>query len=542
MIYDEAGPLAHPLPDGSESLAADAVDPATDIAEDALAWSRPFGDSTYIKDRVRLHYLQRLAMIADRCRSAGRMYELAAGAPGAVFESVVDTPVARSVIDDVVVHVRDGGDVPGSDVLRDAVFDELASRIAAPVADGTDPRRSDDRLSPVGSKIWRGARPGDPIGMYLEAMFRANIGSLNVVVPSAEAEAMITTGVQLLDLVCPALARSALAHVSLIAVVDQASAPGFTSLTTRQLPGVIVLSPLVLGNPWQAAEFLLHESMHLKFIDLEQTHSLTDGDSSVHHAPFVRPHWNRRQDGMTSEWPLVRSMTVLHVYTTLALFFLRAHSRQDLNSQYGEGTVRDRIRQARRCLDRAEYLHHTITTRATHTGRAGKLFLDWIGSVLDVLDAEPRPRGSYAHLALDLYDRESDLLRSISDRRSSIHFRDRRRAREILRSCAQREDEMLPELSGLSGARSAAQASEGCTTRVGQPSQADLDGLASALTALLDVRERVSAVMRGHCAEWRAESVAGAEELTLSRSFLAVVEQSGAEVNELIGMVHEPPA
>jgi hypothetical protein len=153
MIYDEAGPLAHPLPDGSESLVADAVDPATDIVEDALAWSRPFGDSTYIKDRVRLHYLQRLAMIADRCRSAGRMYELAAGAPDAVVESVVDTPVARSVIDDVVVHLRDGGDGPGSDVLRDAVFDELASRIAAPVADGTDPRRSDDRLSPVGGHV-----------------------------------------------------------------------------------------------------------------------------------------------------------------------------------------------------------------------------------------------------------------------------------------------------------------------------------------------------------------------------------------------------
>jgi hypothetical protein len=507
----------------------DVTDPAVELVEGALAAGRPFGDSGYVKDRLRVHYRRRLAMVADRCPPAQRLRALVDAATEGMVGAVLDTPVARAVIDDVVVRLRDGAELPDSDALRDRAFDELCSRIVASAAD-------DGLPAPVRSRIWR-ARPAGAVDAYLEAVFEANLGDhLRPVAPATQDEEMIAAGARLLGELCPDLARSALAHVSVIAVVDRVAAPGFTSLTMRQLPGVLVLSPLVLGNPWQAAEFLLHEAMHLKFIDLEQTHSLTDGSRSAHTTPLVRPHWNRREDWRTAEWPLVRSLTVVHVYTSLALFFAVAHTRPDLDDRYGEGTYGDRARQSRRCLDRAEYLHHVLSTRAAGLGRAGQLFLDWIGSLHDLLDAEPRPRGGYAHLALDLYDRETQLLRSILARSggataSSLRFRDRARAREIALSCGRRESAVLPELGGPAvAAPVAAGAGPG-----------DPDGLSNAVAGLVDVRERVSAVVHALCARWRPDSVADADELALSARFLAVVEESGVELNDLLDELSGPP-
>jgi hypothetical protein len=245
---------------------------------------------------------------------------------------------------------------------------------------------------------------------------------------------MLIEGGRLLHELLPRLATSALSHVHIVVVVDVTSAPGFSSLTHSRLPGIIFLSPNVLKNPWQAAEHLLHESMHVKFTDLEHTHSLLRADYDPAASPMVHAPWNRAPVG----WPVNRSLTVLHVYTCLALFFAVVTDRHtSLIERYGSlPSGPTPARRTRRSLDRAHYLHRYLVPNQDQLDTAGRLLVRWLGDVLRILDQSPPPEGASAHLYLDLYEREASTIRALRARLDAHRLRDEEQWAAALRNAA----------------------------------------------------------------------------------------------------------
>lgn len=149
----------------------------------------------------------------------------------------------------------------------------------------------------------------------------------------------------------------------------------------------------------------------VKFTDLEHTHSLMSADYVAGESAMVLAPWNRAP----TAWPINRSLTVLHVYTCLALFFtVVAERRESLAGTYGRGGP-DPVRQARRSFDRAHYLHGHLTRNQQQLDTAGRLLVRWLGDLLHAFDPAPPPEGASAHLLLDLYDREADAIGRLTD-------------------------------------------------------------------------------------------------------------------------------
>ncbi len=130
----------------------------------------------------------------------------------------------------------------------------------------------------------------------------------------------------------------------------------------------------------------------------------------------------RRTFNTHHEWPINRALTVLHVYTCLALFFIVVEDMyHKLEDNYGSLKGMDPSASARRALDRAHYLAGQIKLYDDETGIAGRYFVDWLINILSVIDPNPRPVNAYVHLLLDLYEREANefsrVTRSIKERK-----------------------------------------------------------------------------------------------------------------------------
>lgn len=380
---------------------------ACDDAEDALADSRPFGDCAYILDRVFVQYRRRLELLAQRSESARRLQSAIGEIADGHFRILGD-PALRVAVDSALVNVLQENDsalVEAAGVFEFVARNLVTDRTRPPLAySARELHRIRDDLLPW---IWVNERArDDPLGDYFRLCYSRYIHGLDLASPSQDVLDALSKGSALLRAVCPRLHHSALSHVSLIASVDTTSSPGFTSLTTPAIPGLVVLAPSVLKDPLVAAEHLLHEAMHSKFVDLEHTHALMHHNYVDIESPRIRPHWNRVQPGHLPGWSLNRSLTVCHVYTSLALFYTRVESSSEVDG-FGPFASSAITPQIRRSLDRAEYLQQQLALNRTHLGAAGFIFVDWLGSILSMLDPSPPPPNSSVHLSLELYDREA---------------------------------------------------------------------------------------------------------------------------------------
>jgi len=99
-----------------------------------------------------------------------------------------------------------------------------------------------------------------------------------LIVPSAGMRTITEEAIKLLGELPPHTTQSALEHVSILAWAEvYTNEARMESGTVRTIPGMIFLSPDDITTPWQAAEAILHEAVHLKLFDLY----LTSGDSIV---------------------------------------------------------------------------------------------------------------------------------------------------------------------------------------------------------------------------------------------------------------------
>lgn len=413
------------------------------MVEEALADSQPFGDCGYIWRRVCLHYRRRVEMLSEYSEHARRFLSVLDDTPLEHHRRLLGDPAVRVAIDCSLRSMKMGREPFSQDdlgmVFRIAATNIDTGATVPPLGEGSDDYfRVYDGSWPW---VWSEKRThDDPLGDFFRRFFSQQHQGLVLSTPDARTRESLLAGVRLLHTLHPQLCRSAMSHVHLVAIVDAGPSARFTSLTNPCVPGTIVLSPSVLRTPWQAAEVLLHEALHVKFIDLEHTHSLLSEHYDVGGSPSIRPHWNRAHAGDVNEWPVNRSLTVLHVYTCLALFFSAVANRSaSLEAEFGPLHGMDPAKQARRAFDRAHYLRHQLEQHKEHLGFAGQLFIRWLGDVLRSFDPSPPPEDVYVHLLLDLYEREASEFRAVIAYLEGDPLQDEQFWAESIRKVARRE-------------------------------------------------------------------------------------------------------
>ncbi|RKI05326.1 hypothetical protein [Corallococcus sp. AB038B] len=386
--------------------------------ERSLALMRPFGDGDYINGCTLGRYERQLAMLAPDVPAATAVLEALRAADPVGRTRTIGDPVFRSAVHKLLGHHRLHLPQPDAaecaDLLRRTAL-LLAAPERSPLAEGVVAL---DRLGAAAHHgwIWREEREEDAFAHHFRALLHERVPHLIPATPDARILDNLVRGAELLETLVPDLARSTLAHVQVVVVADvparrplmPGEEPAFTSLTNPFILGTIFLAPNVLRNPWSAAEFLLHEGLHQKFMDLEHTHSMLRKGYSVDESPVINPPWHRVQLSGASQWHVNRSISVTHVYTALALFFARARERAaELAPRFGPVDSAELELSLRQSFDRATYLGEKLMGARDELGVAGQRFLDWLNGLLRTFDPAPPPGGGYVHLLLDLYDREA---------------------------------------------------------------------------------------------------------------------------------------
>jgi hypothetical protein len=510
-----------------------------DQIEEALADLQPFGDCEYIFGRLIQHYRYRLRLLGEHTASANVLLSALDGASEQQLHRVLGDPAVRVAIDSALAHIKSQ-----KAFLLDEVDVVLSYAAANLVQDARIPPLAEGSVHLYGLRedllpwIWTNERvTDDPLGNYFRRCYSRRISGLELASPMPSVRETLDKGAKLLARVCPRLSQSALGHVHLVAVPDTSISPGFSSLTTPAIPGLVVLAPLVLKNPLEAAEYLLHESMHCKYVDLEHTHSLMCSDYNEMESPRIRPHWNRAVPGRLSDWSINRSMTVCHVYTTLAFFYSRVASNRRVIERFNSVDATDIAAHTRRSLDRAQYLQQQLLLNRAQLGAAGILFVEWLGKILSVLDPLPRPRNSYVHLALDLYEREAEQIQKIVERASKLDPEETVRWSKSMRNAAGREiKETLRTLSMLQ------QAGHNIGLQLRTLSDANISVYENATfhevaTFFLKAREAISRALRSIPPENFLDCNPERPSQLIGDAVLVSVEESGRELDEMLSIL-----
>jgi HEXXH motif-containing protein len=200
----------------------------------------------------------------------------------------------------------------------------------------------------------------------------------------AETETTINQALALLQELLPMAAHSAVSHLHFIATDDFDDEVG--SATISRVLGTIFLSRSAVRSPWTIAEAILHECMHLKFVELEHTHSLMARDYSEKTSPRIHPPWHPE----TVTWPMNRALTAAHVYVALALYSVASEAAApEAQTRYGPCKRSPILVDTRAAGERAHSLIDLVSQHPESLGQAGRMFLDWMRDILQKLATAP---------------------------------------------------------------------------------------------------------------------------------------------------------
>ena len=207
---------------------------------------------------------------------------------------------------------------------------------------------------------------------------------------------MLANGAKLLCELLPLSSRSALSHAHLIAVFPSVGTwTGASSSSQFELSGTFFVSLDGLSSPWWVAEHLFHEALHQQMYDFRHGHTLFNEQYMTREdGPRIHAIWNPPDSNGGNYWSIYRALAAFHVYVYTALLCRLAEQRaRELESVYGPLDGPLTMCGSRKASERARYLAEQIRALCwQELGLAGKRFVDWFSSVLDVLDS-PRPPG-----------------------------------------------------------------------------------------------------------------------------------------------------
>lgn len=363
------------------------------MVERELANQSPFGNAQHINDLNDRRCLHRLSLIKDSHPAASEVIEGLSSLTADRQHHFLRDPALRIGVDQALLHTkahqaRHTLDWTKQLLSRAASLLKNRSKLALLEAEQPMSARLGQQL--FSSFAWQNPN-SDLSSQCIEALIHELVPEAHIDFPSEEHIRTLQEAVTLLDRILPWLTPSVLNHVVTVVIVSERGTPGaghrgFQSGTVGCLPGVMVLSASELATPWRAAESLLHESLHLKFIDLEFTHSMDLKVNDEVEPWTIRPPWSKLGVGHEG-WPPIRAMTAAHVYMGLALLFksgqlLATHS--DTAVDYPPTELQEATRKV---TSRAQYLLGALDERLQSLGLAGQYFVSWLNGLLAKPDA-----------------------------------------------------------------------------------------------------------------------------------------------------------
>jgi hypothetical protein len=351
-------------------------------AEKQLAQDVPFGSVDYIHERAALIYRRRLELLGGHLPAAVQVAQALDAAASSDSNQFFSDPVVRGSIDDLLRTYRAAGERKPADDQLDflayysAHLDELKSDAANTVGSS----RQEFLSRPI--RYWSDASARTLRDRAFAAMLRQHLPGPRVYAAETETEAIINQAMVLLQELLPVAAHSAMSHLHFIAVdvVDFDNVVG--SATISRILGTIFLSRSVLRSPWTIAEAILHECMHLKFVELEHTHSLMARGYSEETSPRIHPPWHSK----TVTWPMNRALTAAHVYVALALYSVASEAAvPEFQARYGTCKRSSLLVDPSAAGERARSLIELASRYPESLGQAGRMFLEWMGDILQKL-------------------------------------------------------------------------------------------------------------------------------------------------------------
>jgi hypothetical protein len=345
--------------------------------ESELSDGIPFGSYDYLSRHMSAVYVSLLTVVAEQCPAAQALLRALGRSEGRdiVFR---DSLVRRTVEDGVCTIVR------GLDAIDTATLDEVLSCAAANADAGKGSMLdATSGCIPLGSApghayVWADDQPAAVPGRRFVGEVLKRLPGFRIEVPTDDQVQMLIAGQRLAFQIAPSLARSAISHLRTVVVGDfEGGHPPINALTVPGLSGVVLLSPNALSDSAAVAETLVHESVHLKFLDIEYVHPLFPVGFRPYSSPRITPIWHEN-DQRYGGWPIDRVLTSMHVYLSLAVFFGMAADRRG-DDFYAPD---DCVARVERCRTRATWLFAAAQDYREYLSPAGRQFVAWVGTML----------------------------------------------------------------------------------------------------------------------------------------------------------------
>lgn len=349
--------------------------------ESRLSNGTPFGNSQYLSQAVSAVYIELLRFLAEH--SSGAKELIGALDRSGHRELVLRDPLVRRTVEDGVCTILGGLDAIDT-VTLDAILSCAAENA---MAEQGWLLEATAHCIPLGSKpdhgyVWADDQPETAVGRRFVEETLKRLPGFCIQIPTDNQVQTLVAGRSLAFELAPVLAQSATSHLVAVVIGDFGDGqPSATALTVPGLPGVTLLSPRALSSSAVAAENLVHESLHLKFLDIDYVHPLFAIGFRPHSSPRITPVWHER-DQKFGGWPVDRLLTSMHVYLSLAIFFGIAANRP----RDGFYPPTECVTRAGTCRTRAKWLFETAQEYLEYLAPPGREFVTLIGTILTELD------------------------------------------------------------------------------------------------------------------------------------------------------------
>ena len=351
--------------------------------ETELAGHAAFGDARRTLDRCRTFALLSLeAASRDRPSVQALCKELRDERHRPVANAILADPVMLTGIDALLPAIRRG------DESRVAEIEETCAAALRRLRDGALglPTAAECPLSihPRGASsaiaLWDPDVPASMFKQRFESAFYGRVADASLRRPEPALVDAIERGCDLLALVLPELAASALAHVRLIGVMDSEK---WASIVILSIASTLFI--WLERTPWEIAASLLHEALHCKLGDIARTRSIFSRKHAS--SPKIRAVWRENQPELDADWRPTRAFAAFHVYVHLALFFARVE-HMETASAGALGAMPASFRSGfRTALKRADHLRRAINDAGLPLGSDGRLMFAWLSQALQRLSA-----------------------------------------------------------------------------------------------------------------------------------------------------------
>ena len=350
--------------------------------ERALATQRPFGHAQHINTLVERLYMKRLEYSKTKIPLASELLTVLETVPDQYRYRILRDSIFRVGIDQAFLYSNDLKTHDGREWIEN-LFQQALVLVndKTTLIEHIHQKLSKPALEPLVPLIWDGSI-NNVYSNCIERVVHKCVPESNIDSPTQQHISTLSEAITLLQNILPQLTTSILSHVVTIVLVSDQNQPGsghsyFHSGTSSHIPGVMIVSTKKFDTVWGLAETLLHEALHLKFIDVEFTHTMDPIKAEDRESWKIQPPWHQ----FTSDnegWPPVRTMTAAHVYLGLALLFECTRQKSNLPATTTAPTKESLQDASFICIERATWLLDSVDEYSEKLGLAGQRFVCWL--------------------------------------------------------------------------------------------------------------------------------------------------------------------